>query len=570
MYKDDIANQPLAIAGTGGASTRIGMQWMVRWAIVAGLLVLVSCTTPPSATVSGASPMARFCAGDRRAIALSANDRRRLHSVCTAWYPGSPVPELPQNTSACATILDTTDNEQEFLSDALGITAQHQAEPICFFATLDRDDDNIIDYQITDSGRFVENDIDVDNDGVPNVRDIDPVDPLVSTPLSCGSAPLPTHLNSACLNGTATACDLQNRLFSEFDIVVINRDFQASPALIEKNLQSVYDSANLVLKDGFQNHPGHREEGCTGVWTMQTVAFEQCVVGRRSPWDSSNHTCLIEEDQTTEASAMAHNGLFTIYPAGAELPAVIQLGTYVHELAHLWQFAYDVRGQDDTSDLVSDNLWLVPGFEQELLQWGWEFPKISAEERQALRDRYLRTVPREDELTVHRDAEITFQGYTLEQHQAAANYEGLITSEENKRLGNFGIYSLSNAWEWHADLFMAYLFRSLEQHIHDFTSVEVAGEFTAWFRAHVFDRYNNQFYHPNLKQEIYTQLRNKLLPINEAALDELLCRYLINDDYVYSELSKPSFLPFSPKVPPDHVREEILLEWGETCAVYSA
>jgi len=534
------------------------------------LSALVSCTTQPTAPLNIANPMASFCAGDTRAIALSKDDKRRLHSICTAWYPGSAVPEFPQNASACATILDTTASEQEFLSDALGITPDGGAEALCFYATLDRDNDNILDYQITDAGRFVENDIDVDNDGVPNVRDTDPIDPLINTSVSCGNAPLPAHLDSACLTGTGTACDLQTKLYNEFDIVVINRDFKASPELIEKNLQSVYDSANLVFRDGFQNHPAHRQEGCTGVWTMQTVAFEQCVVGRQSPWDTSDHSCLLEEHQTTEASAMAHNGLFTVYPAGADLPAVIQLGTYVHELGHLWQFAYDVKGQEDTSDLVKDNLWLVPEFEQELAQWDWVFPKISKAELQQQRDRYRHTLPREDELIEHREADVKFQGYTLDQHRQAAEYEGLLTSDESRRLGNFGIYSLSNAWEWHADLFIAYLYRSLEEHIANYTeSVEVAGEFTTWFRAHVLDRYNNQFYHPNLKQEIYNKLRDNLLPISDLALDELLCRYLINDEFIYGELTKPSFLPFSPKVPPDHVREEIQQEWAETCTAYT-
>lgn len=544
---------------------------------VSGIVLLSSiqaCVTVPAPT--NVDPMTSFCNGDLSTFSLSNTNKARLHSICTAWYPGSPVPPLQTLLdgtesnwrSSCELAWDSPESEREFLESALSITsAESKALPLCYYATLDWDGDGNRDYQVTDSGRFVENDTDLDQDGVPNVRDTDPLDPNNGAAVSCGIQPLPAHLSFTCDAGTDHACKLQKKLYREFDIVVVNRDLNTTDELIESNLQTIYDAANLVFKDGFKKHPGHRNGMCNGLYTMQTIAFEQCVVIRKKPWDKTNLSCAAEGDVETDASAMAHNGLFTIFPRGAELPPIIQLGTYVHELAHLWQFAYDVRNDEQTIPLISDNLWLVPEFEKVLEPLGWTFAKLGDADRKAQLDWYTRVLPREVELTEFDDAKITLHNFSLKVHQNAAEYEGLVLSDWAKTMGNFSSYSLGNPWEWHADLFIAYLYRSLEAHISANTgSKPISGEFISWFRSHILDSYENQFYHPNLKDDIFDQFRKDVLPINSSALDELVCRYLVNDDYIFTDLKYNSVLPFAVKSPAEHVALEIREKWAERCA----
>ncbi|MBX2879761.1 MAG: hypothetical protein KTR32_07510 [Granulosicoccus sp.] len=529
--------------------------------------------------VSNSDPMAAFCRGDHSVFKLSVKDRARLHSICTAWYPGSSVPPLlhmldgSQSNwkSACATAWDSPDTEREFLRLALSITsAEDRAYPLCYFAILDWDGDGVRDYQVTNSGRFVENDTDLDQDGIPNVRDTDPLNPDAGEQVSCGKPALPEHLQFACNSATPHACQLQQKLYNEFDVVVVNRDFAGSPELIERNLQSIYDAASLVYAEGFRNHPGRKRGDCNGLYTMQTIAFEQCPLIRKQPWDSQDLSCKVDTETDTEASAMAHNGLFTVYPIGANLPRVIQLGTFVHEFAHLWQFAYDVQSEADTVALTSDNLWLVPEFEAVLKEFNWTLPKIGEAAQQEQLAEYIRVLPREEELTIFDNENLTLEGSLLSVHQGAAEYEGLVLSNWARENGNFSTYALGDPWEWHADLFIAYLYLSLEEHIEKHTgSLPISGEFISWFRAHILDNYGNRFFHPNLKPAIYEQFQ-ELLPIEPAAMDELVCRYLINDGFVFSKLKHNSALPFAPKDPPDHVTWEIRDQWQDHCSALDA
>ncbi|MBX2869762.1 MAG: hypothetical protein KTR18_13875, partial [Acidiferrobacterales bacterium] len=89
------------------------------------------------------------------------------------------------------------------------------------------------------------------------------------------------------------------------------------------------------------------------------------------------------------------------------------------------------------------------------------------------------------------------------------------------------------------------------------------------FRAQVLDNYNNQFYHPNVKDSVYKHFQ-KLIPIDELAMDELVCRYLINDSFVFSKLKYNTVLPFAPKTPPEHVVREIREQWQDYCPVQAS
>ena len=101
----------------------------------------------------------------------------------------------------------------------------------------------------------------------------------------------------------------------------------------------------------------------------------------------------------------------------------------------------------------------------------------------------------------------------------------------------------------------------------------VAPEFASWFRTRTIDGYRNQFYHPFLQNDLYHHFRDEILPINESARDELVCRYLIFDDTINDDLKAPSTLPYfigeqpKRKTPP-HVSQCMRKYWKGFCEPY--
>ena len=147
-----------------------------------------------------------YCDGNRKVFKLKRSQHRSLYSVCHAWYPGSDLPMVTESKirGACQRLTHAGDEEAEFLRTALGLNLARSSQDImCYMATLNRDNDKFLDYQISDAGKFIENDIDVDNDGIYNTRD---TQPLVAHPsskelpeASWTAKTLPEHLRFACL-----------------------------------------------------------------------------------------------------------------------------------------------------------------------------------------------------------------------------------------------------------------------------------------------------------------------------------------------------------------------------------
>lgn len=483
-------------------------------------------------------------------------NRQRLRTLCNVWYAGNPLPGIPDSLwdSACDTTLKSTDDAEYvgYIKSALDVTGTDDDSDqrlFCYFATLDNDRDGVPDFRLNDYGGFGENDTDVDNDGTSNVRDHKPFVFDSTDGPHCGEGNVPHHLRiGLCPDGDNEACRLQEKLYREFDIMVVNRGVDVNDDRLVTGLRVAYDTLNLVYKEGIQKLPQVQSD-CPGKPTLpslKTIALAECSLGSiRNPNDRSGEQ-RCDNDKNTQAEAIAQNATFTILPDGANFPSIFKLGVWVHELGHSFQFAFDYDLRRYT-ELTTLNYWNTPEFEILMEDFGWEID--TSDKTQQARSQYAnRAVFDATEITLFDPESYRWNGTPTKSianmircgvdrpggecdgEETGTGYIAAEARFNRDQMALFTYYGANDPWEWFSDGTMAYLYRLLSEQLARRSSAETVEGVNVWLRSSVLETWpDNDFFYENMSDQIYNRFQ-QLIPVSGAQADELLCRYVVNSD----------------------------------------
>ncbi len=425
---------------------------------------------------------------------------------------------------------------------------------ICYFAVMDRDNDRVPDFMVSDHGRFTQNDTDVDNDGVRNVRDSNPVNADAKARHACGKGGFPEHLKlSTCDIEGDEACALQQALFQDFDIVTTNREFADDDPRIVASLRVIYDVMNLVFKQGMEKLVEDVEavnNDCPELPTLpsfKTVSFEHCPHDTLRVGDGEQE-CLIDAS-TTGAEAISQNGTFVVVPLGANYESLFKLGIFVHELGHLFSFALDYdEGKYD--HLVRRNYWESTGLRDALKPLGWSID-LKKEADRPNNEYRARTVLNVQDHIVFDESSYkwngspvtelvsmiecgveTKKGCSEEDQENRPGYLAYIARFQKNNDGLFTWYGAGDPWEWISEASLAYVYRSLSEHIATKDDKVVSENTRVLLRARVLEFWSgNDNYFENMSDFLFGEFK-KIFPISPEQLDELVCRYIVNSDDV--------------------------------------
>ncbi len=542
---------------------------LVKYAAIGFVVTILVGSTPASATLNFPFTRDEICNLVEEPEQPKA--MYRLHSLCNVWYAGNPVPTLGvlknfANTpwSQACSIIDelkygaTGTDRGLFVSGfggPAGIDDSRYRNALCFYALLDQDADGIRDFRITTKGRFVENDSDVDDDGVKNLLDPDPFGNDDRNPVA-----LPGWLQFDCA-AAPESCRIQRELYRDYRIALANRDFDMTRAYFRKSVQTVDDTIRLVYGDAIRNHPNYDEDK-NRLPSLQSVWFDNCDTINRTPW-SSKPKCR-QSIWETEATASAHNQSFTVHAVGAERPDFVRLGIFVHEFAHSWTFALDYVDDASAKWLLKKNFWVVPEFERELKDFGWSIAQQrTSNVMPRLAERGL-LLGNSGDIVEHNEGAYSLNGEPLAAMKKRAD-RATLSNAEAKKNDLIGVYAYQGPWEWYADAFMAYVFTRMEQHVGEHSSRRQSRKIRQLFRAHVLNQWRGKFYHPNLSKRVFNKIKAKV-PIDNEALDQLVCRYIVNSDY--SIFSEPG--PFGRHLvesikKPDEIGVRMKEDWASVC-----
>jgi len=465
-------------------------------------------------------------------------DIAKLHSLCSVWYPGNPIAPLKPlkafgNTpwhEACSII---TERRHGATAEDLRLLRKHisrtetnsrRRNALCYFSLVDLDNDGLRDFRIGSSGRFIENDTDVDNDGVINILDPNPLRDLNQAP-----DVLPRWLSFRC-GINQKMCELQRRIFKKYGVAMINKDFDETHRIFRDSVRSVADNIELIYGKGIRNHPNY-DATKNRLPSLRTVMFEHCDTLELSPWNAQRNCAgsLYE----VEASAATHNQSFTVYNYSAVKPGFVRLGILAHEFAHSWSFAYDHHTPAALVPILTENYWKVPEFEEELEAFGWTLQRRPQNEIVRAMNKSGLIVSADVEIIEHDENAYLLDGLPLEVLRDLADALNL-NSKTARKYGLIGTYALASPWEWQADTVLAWLFRRMErQFLKHTTNRKIAGQLRTLFRAHVFEQWQGLFYHPNLRKRVFNRI-NRQLAMDEDTADKLVCRYVINGDHTGS------------------------------------
>jgi len=356
---------------------------------------------------------------------------------------------------------------------------------------------------------------------------------------------------------------------------------------------------NLIFKQGMANLE-YAQGDCPGMPTLpsfKTVSFENCPHDTLRVGDEDQQ-CL-EDASTTGAEAIAHSGTFVVVPAGADYSSLIRLGTYVHELGHLFSFAFDYD-KDKYESLVKRNYWETTNLNKVLSPMGWsiEYKKDS--------DRPINVYERRNVLNVEDhvlfdDSNYEWNGFKVSDllnmiecgvdkpegcsdedkvEFGEKNTGYLATAEEFRRNKDavFTWYGAGDPWEWYAEAVMAYVYRMLSEQIETRSDTATLENTRVLLRARVLENYSgNEFYFENMSDPLFEKFK-KMFPMNEAQLNELVCRYIVNSDDVlfggewertpksYDEQGTDvGYSELKEKLEPEKVQTMLAEQWKPVC-----
>ncbi len=261
------------------------------------------------------------CASSK--ITPESKQDRAYASLNCLYYPDNPAPadithEEKQDTSTL--LASMQDEEREFLENRFGDDLT-----LISYALRDTDGDGLVDYRINSDSRFIENDTDVDGDGVFNVRDAQPYDTAITFD-DTNDNTVPDHIDWALAKDKKDYAFLQEKTLKEFDMIMVERDSKFTRELAQSNYDLIYYIFWPVFDRLKERYPGTYP-------ALHTMASSS----------RADHSVAIDQ-QSVLADMSGINATISYYDLldkDPEYKTILQLQTMAHELAHAVEFSMD-------------------------------------------------------------------------------------------------------------------------------------------------------------------------------------------------------------------------------------
>jgi len=433
-------------------------------------------------------------------------------SLKTLYYPGTPMPTEPN--------LDELENVRDFLSgdpteetDFL-VKTYGPNHPMIALALRDTDGDGQTDYRIDDAttdleegygGRFFENDLDVDNDGVPNIYDPNPYTDGDELPASHS---LPEHLDWINKNETNQRAETQHHIFQDFGVVLIDR----SRAFDRRYSQIVDTALRWVFADAF-------EKGQMDGLQAIVMDDDNAIEGGDSygMYESVNQTLYLFDNKLKDLS-----------PLGILL-------VVIHELGHAYQASMNLPFSHQE---LASNIFSERPFRSFMERFEWTSVEKAADD--------------EDYKKLFKNVATLYSSTNtfdfLYRGKLATDWQKEISSLKGNALIQFlkanklvNKYSLQDAYEWFSENMVAYVIGNLNDRI----SVRFEGrEKTRRLAAlkRILDKAygDDPYLFKNLESfSPFYRFLNLEFPISEDFLDGLIADDFLAIDQTSPELGSP-------------------------------
>ena len=364
---------------------------------------------------------------------------KQLNSLNYVFYRFNPRPpqpsseELEQVTDLMA---NGADHEIQFLKRLYGDNKELWA-----YAIRDTDNDGIKDFKISGYyGKFHEGDTDLDGDGIINNLDPNPYAPTEEVAPDSDGDGIPDTVDWTGRRPLKMVSQ-QAILFKQHNILLVDRDAHFSPELV----QAVFDLIRTVYAI-----PLRKKQTLTN---LKTIAMESNSI--LNPED--------EEGSGDYAQVIPSSHSMVLYKNTLDASPIVQLGTLIHEMDHVFQYLYDYD-EEGAKLMATLNAYPSTKFYKEMEQFGWE-AKIDKN----FNDQTFRSFT-----TMYASPDnhsYTFKGEPL---QDWVTWSEEIFAEvgddylEDERITDakvIGDYSLSNPFEWRSDHVLAYSYAKMAEQL---------------------------------------------------------------------------------------------------------
>ena len=274
----------------------------------------------------------------------------QLASLQRLHYAGAPTALLPDDKESARFGELRASTESDALDELDRLYADHHR--LKALALRDSDRDGVPDFRVSDYyGKFMEGDVDLDDDGVRNALDSDPFDRGVGL-LDANTNGLPDSIDWSLLGREPELAEIQLGLHRDHGIALVDRDARFDLELAE----AVDDTVRRVFRQVFESE--------NGLPNLRTIATEKTVLLNAA-------LAGVEEDETA-AQVFPRTQSLIIYDVGRRSDdRLLLLGLLVHEMGHSFHMSLDF----DALDLVAENgrtRFPTPHFVELLRAFEWE------------------------------------------------------------------------------------------------------------------------------------------------------------------------------------------------------
>ncbi len=371
-------------------------------------------------------------------------------------------------------------------------------------ALQDYDADGVPDYRINFNGEFIENDSDVDSDGVDNVLDVQPFNAEATEVLDTDGDGIADHLdwsNTSLYTVDQQAQLGQQRLNDELGVLLVEGNQPFDPAAVK------------VVEDVMFKTFGSRRD------VFREKAAIKYIFSARQPYIVSGSQYFGEVPAGLRRMYLYDMMFNTLDDEESVIAAYL---TMVHEAVHGLQYAMDLP--DNLPSLLARNVHEVaPNFVAELNNLHWQI----------------------DMNEPVKPTKVIYKGFTFNEveHTAFAQIYGqgdlaipiseleeMYYSDEeiDERYGVFNVYSLGNIWEWHAEYVTASVFDRIYKAAERALDADEYTAIRACAEAKLLKLYTEDYTYKleRAEPQIMAKLE-ALYPISDEDLDYLANTYII-------------------------------------------
>ena len=453
-----------------------------------------------AATVAVSSGCARQTVGtsDGLAYAGAASGELQRSALSTVFYRGNPLPPEPdaeERQRARARVSAASEWERALLEELYP-----GDDELWALVMRDSDGDGIKDFRVSDYyGRLLEGDTDIDGDGRPNTFDLSPYE---RDPDGAELPTIPDHLSWRVVGKPAEMASIQEQLFREYGILLVERSASFTPELAVATFDAIARVHRSVL-------------GPRSLPTLRVIASEE--------------SSLLFEDAEEGAGDFAQvlpaTGTMEIYRRGIDAPPLVQLGFLSHEISHGVQYALD-SNREQRRALMIDNEVSAPTFHALVARYGWSRRSVDADptaEFELFRPQYIAPDAYE---YLYREEDLSAWEDWLAAIYEEVGEQSYLSDPRITELYILGDYSLSSPWEWYSDHVIAYVYMQMFDALAErCTEAEVA-ELRGSAEAEVLTPQWPYFRFENARGAPFQQHLDEVMPIRATDAKDLARRYV--------------------------------------------